>query len=177
MKKPGETSHVKLSKNLSLPIRKVTTILDILEKSRLIFSVKPHIKSANSFIRKPWKYYFISSSIVHSLRSFLGLHKEEGKGLLLETAIASYLFKIANKNDLSVKLKYDSSKNGNVDFLFVNTLGKITPIECGFGKKTSQVKKAMKKYNSQFGFIITDANKITITDNIIKIPYHILLSF
>jgi len=174
IKKPGETAQNKLASNLDIPIRKVSYILEALEKSGLIFSVKPFAKSGNNYARTPWKYYFISASILHVLQTTSAIPQPEGKGLLLETAVASSLFRIVQTNTFALSLLYDTNKNSNVDFLLVSTTGKVIPVECGFNKKENQIKNAMKLYKSDIGFIVTNTDKIKFSNDIITIPYPLL---
>jgi len=56
---------------------------------------------------------------------------------------------------------YDSQKGG-VDFLLENIDGTVIPVEVGVGNKNpKQVKKAMDKYKSGYGVLISNATMKT----------------
>lgn len=171
-KKPGETSHTKLAKNLGLSPTKINNILDALESTHLIFSVKPIINSGGSYAKAPWKYYFLSPSILTSLCHNTGTNINEGdkKGLLYETAVGGSLFRLSETNE-EINIHYDKEKNSNVDFLIKKNLsGEIIPIEVGYNKGKTQVEDAIKRHKSKYGILITNCEKIEYEKNIIKIP-------
>ena len=85
-------------------------------------------------------------------------------------------FALNNKSTISYKTYYDDSKkrssDKNVDFIVQRGLEKPIPIEVSCGDKDkSQIKRAIRKYQSPHGIIIsnTDPN-IFKEDNIISIP-------
>ncbi|MCK5039395.1 MAG: ATP-binding protein [Candidatus Aenigmarchaeota archaeon] len=172
MQNPGGTSDAKLSERLSVSPTLVRSILDVLEKTHLIFSVKPY-GGAGKIVRKPWKYYFLSPSINASLRYKLGLYNNTDRemlGILAETLVASYFFRIKETLKVPIGIFYDADKEG-VDFLLEDIEGKIIPIEVGIGKKNKrQIKRAIMKYKSEYGIVISDTQKITMDENIIYIP-------
>jgi len=60
----------------------IWNILDVLEKTQLVFSVKPY-GGAGKVVKKPWKYYFLSPSINAAIRfkfcvCVMHAHKEGG---------------------------------------------------------------------------------------------------
>ena len=60
---------------------------------------------------------------------------------------------------------------GSVDFLIKKGFDNPIPIEVGHGEKNKrQIKKAMNKYDSNHGIIISNTKKIKKEDNIIYIP-------
>ncbi len=62
-------------------------------------------------------------------------------------------------------------KKKGVDFVLQHINGKIIPIEVSIGKKDKrQIKKAMKKYKSEYGIIISKNANIRKEDDIIYIP-------
>ena len=172
LKKPGETSHTNLANNLNLSPTKVNQILDALESTHLIFSVKPIIKSGGSYARAPWKYYFLSPSILGSLCHNVGIdiNGEPQKGTLYETAVGASLFRLAETNE-EINIHYDKEKEGNVDFLIKKNLsGGIIPVEVGYNKGKTQLKYAIERYKAKYGVLITNCEKIEYEENIIKIP-------
>ncbi|KZX17218.1 ATP-binding protein [Methanobrevibacter filiformis] len=169
---PGGTSDKKLATILSKSAKSIREILDVLEKTQLIFSIKPY-GSGGKQIRKPWKYYFLSQSINASIRYKFGkfnIYDRKILGLLAENFIASYLFKLRENLNQYLNIYYDPSING-VDFL-IDIGDKIIPIEVGLGKKDKkQITKAIVKYKSEYGIIISNTTeKIRKEDNIIYIP-------
>lgn len=172
LQSPGGTSNKKLAMALSKSQKQIREILHILEKTHLIFTVKPY-GSGSKQIRKPWKYYFLSPSITSSVRYKFGNFNKNDRqflGLLAENLVASYLFKVKESGNQYMNLFYDPLKNG-VDFL-IDTGDKTIPIEVGIGKKRKkQIIKAMNHYKADYGIIISNTTaRIKKEDNIIHIP-------
>jgi len=169
---PGGTSDAKLAERLKISPTLVRTILDILEKTHLIFSVKPH-GGAGKVIRKPWKYYFLSPSINAAIRFKLGVYdirNREMLGVLAENLVASYLFRMMETVNMPTGIFYDSEEGG-VDFLIHNVKNSVIPIEVSIGDKNQeQVKAAIKRYGSDYGIIISNTEKIRKDGNIIYLP-------
>ena len=169
---PGEVSDAALGNHLEMPASSVRKFLETLEKTHLIFSVKP-FGGAGKTVRKSWKYYFLSPSINAALRYKLGRYSQRNKelmGILAETLAASYLFKIKESGFLGFGMFYDSQKRG-ADFLLQDPEGKIIPIEIGLGKQgVYQVKKSMSKHKSTHGIIISNFRRIEKKGNVIFIP-------
>ncbi|MEG3225389.1 MAG: hypothetical protein BME94_07730 [Methanobacteriales archaeon Met13] len=171
---PGETSEGKLANNIGISSALVKDILIILEKTHLIFHVKPYSESAGKSIRKAWKYYFLSPSIKTSINFELGKYnpkKREFLGELAENMVASYFFKTQETMNIPHGLFYSPEKGG-VDFILSNLDGEITPVEVGIGKKgKGQIKRAINRYDSKYGVIISNATKtITREEDVIYIP-------
>jgi hypothetical protein len=172
---PGGTSDAKLSERLGVSPTLIRNILDVLEKTHLIFSIKPY-GSAGKIVRKPWKYYFLSPSICSAIRFKLGAFDETNKemfGVFAENLVASYLVRMKETIALPTGMFYDSNEGG-VDFIVLDGKENIIPIEVSFGKKEKgQIEKATKNYKSKYGVLICDCPKIKKEDNIIYIPIKI----
>ncbi len=56
----------------------IRNILDVLEKTQLVFSVKPY-GGAGKVVKKPWKYYFLSPSINAAIRFKLNIGHKRNK--------------------------------------------------------------------------------------------------
>ena len=175
---PGPLSKGSLSNLFDVKIALVTKILDILEKTQLIFHIDPFTSSVKR-TTKPSEYFFATSSLKHNIALDSGNALSENKkayfGKLLETFVASSFFNLNEKNIISYKIYYDdSSKNNekNVDFIVQKGLEKPIPIEVSYGKKDkSQIKRAINKYNSPHGIIISNNfTNIVKEDNIIYMP-------
>ena len=126
----------------------INKILELLEKTQLIFHIEPFTSSAKR-TTKPFKYYFATSSLKHILSTNLGNANLEAKeaymGKLFENYVASSFFNLKNRSETMYNTYYDANKK-NVDFLVQKGLETPVPIEVSWGKKNkSQVKTEMKK--------------------------------
>ena len=179
---PGEVSKGCLSNQFDTNMGLVTKVLDILEKTQLIF----HIEAFTSSVKrttKPHEYFFATSSLKHNLALDIGtaLLEDENAymGKLLETYVASSFLNLDNKNNISYKTYYDDSKKKsgkkNVDFIVQRGSDKAIPIEVSYGKKNkSQIKRAMSKYQSPHGVIISNTTQnILKEEDIIYLPHEI----
>jgi len=169
----GGTSDAKLAKHLETSSRQIRNILDVLEKTHLIFSIKPY-GGAGKVVRKPWKYYFLSPSVNAAIRFRLGLYDKTSKdmfGVLIENMVASCLVRMKETINLPTGIFYDSD-DGGADFIVQDGKENIIPIEVGSGKKDKgQIERAIKKYKSRYGIIICGCPKIKKEGNIVYIPF------
>lgn len=169
---PGSTSDIKLSERIGMSPTLVRSILDVLEKTHLVFSIKPY-GGAGKIIRKPWKYYFLASSINAAIRFKLGAFDKNDKnmfGLLAENMVASSLIRMKETINLPTGIFYDADEEG-VDFIIKDAEENIIPIEVGYGKKREkQIEKTIKKYNAKYGIIICECPTIKKENNVIYIP-------
>ena len=182
LQNPGEISKESMSNTLDTTKPTLNKILDILEKTQLIFHIDPFVSSAKR-ITKPKKYYFATSSLKNVLSTNIGgaiLENEEAyMGKLLENFVASNFFNLENDKIGLYKTYYDLSKKSkkgktkkNVDFLVQRGIEPPIPIEVSYGKKdNNQIKKGISKYNSSHGIIISNTKStIEKEDNIIYLP-------
>lgn len=172
LQKPGGSSDAKLAARLEGSPTLVRTILDVLEKTHLVFSVKPY-GGAGKLVRKPWKYYFLSPSINAAIRFKLGVYDMRDRamlGVLAENLVASYFFRMKETLNMPLGIFYAPEKEG-VDFLLQTGTGDIIPVEAGIGEKgEDQIKKAVAGYKSKHGVLISDTKKITLEKGIVHIP-------
>ncbi len=174
LQKPGETSENKLAKNIGTSSSSIKNILNLLEKSHLIFPITPYSGSASKTIRKAWKYYFLSPSIKASINFMLGKYIQNDRqllGLLAENLVASYFFRTKETVRNPSGIFYSPEKKG-VDFILTKLDGEIIPVEVGIGKKNKgQIKRAINKYDSKYGLVVSNAtNTITQDEDVIYIP-------
>ncbi len=175
---PEPVPKASLSNQFDAKIGLVTKVVDILEKTQLIF----HIESFTSSVKrttKPHEYFFATSSLKHNLALDVGSAVLEDKtaymGKLFETYVASSFHNLDNRSINSYKIHYDdSNKNSekNVDFIVQRGMEKPIPIEVSCGDKDDiQIKRAIRKYQSSHGIIISNTHpNIVKEDNIIYIP-------
>ena len=170
----GETSQTKLSNSLNTAKSNIKNIIDILEKTHLIFHIEQY-GTINKRNRGTWKYYFATSSIKNALATERGntIKKiEQYGGLLLENFTASTIFNFSLKKYNSFNLYNDGNKKNNVDFILSNDFEKPIPIEVGRGKKDKkQIKNAINNYDAEYGIVISNKeDKIKKEDNVIFMP-------
>ena len=161
----GKVSKGSLSNQFDAKIALITKILNILEKTQLIF----HIESFTSSVKrttKPYEYFFATSSLKHNLALDIGITTFEDETAYLGTYVASRF------HNLNYNIYYDDNKKKNVDFIVQRGLEQPIPIEVSCGKKNkSQIKHAINSYNSPHGIIISNTTQnIVKEDNIIYIP-------
>ncbi|NYB26508.1 MAG: ATP-binding protein [Methanobacteriaceae archaeon] len=174
LQKSGTTSQAKLAKSLSVSSSSVKTILDVLEKTHLIFSILPY-GSAGKLVRKSWKYYFLSPSIKAAINFKFGKYappsNREFLGVLAENLVVAQFFKMKETMHLPRGIFYDPQKGG-VDFLLQNIDGQVIPVEVVVGDKhPKQVKRAIDRYKSKYGVLISNATrKVTKKGDVVHIP-------
>ncbi|MCL2687903.1 MAG: winged helix-turn-helix transcriptional regulator, partial [Methanobrevibacter sp.] len=173
LQKSGGTSNQKIADYLSISPTTVKDILNTLEKTQLIFSVKPY-GGPSKIVRKQWQYYFLSPSTKTAINFDLGrynLNNRKCLGLLAENLVASSLYKISKTDFPYLGLFYPPEK-GSSDFIIRTKLDDLVPIEVGIGKKTkSQVIKDINRYNCEYGILVSNRyERIKYENNIIHIP-------
>lgn len=174
LQKPVETSEGKLANSLGISSALVKDILSILEKTHLIFPVRPYAGSAGKSVRKAWKYYFLSPTIKVSINFEMGKYNPRNRefmGELAENLVASYFFNTRETVYQPHGIFYPPEKGG-VDFLLSKVTGETMPVEVGIGKKgKGQIKRAIRKYNSEYGVVISGATKkIRREEDVIYVP-------
>jgi len=166
-------STQKIADYLSMSSKTVSEILDVLEKTQIIFNIKPY-GGAGKTVKKPWKYYFLSPSLKSAINHDIGRFNLDSKkclGTLAENYVAASLFKLNQTRFHLMGLFYPTEKKG-CDFLLRTKLDDIVPIEVGIGKKTkSQLTRAINKYNSEYGVLISNRySSIRQHNEVIHIP-------
>jgi len=177
LSKPGSVSNQKIANFLSISPKLVHEILNVLEKTQIIFSLKPY-GTGGIVVKKPWNYYFLSPSFKSAINYEMGrfnLDNRKCLGVLAENYVASSLFKMSKTAFRFMGLFYPLEKKG-ADFLLRTKLEEIVPIEVGIGNKTkSQLVKTINQYDSEYGVLISNRyDRIKHHKNIIYLP---LVSF
>ena len=176
-KYPGDISQNALANKIKTSLGSVNTIMDLLEKTHLIFHIEPY-SGANTRAKKSWQYYFATPSLMNAINikfGFSSINLTEYEGVLLETLVASSLVNLKNSEQFfEFSIFYDTHKvkKQRVDFIIKKDFDEVIPIEVGHGNKsTNQIKDAMRRYKSPHGIIISDTTKtIKKVDNIIFVP-------
>jgi len=176
--KPGGFSDMKLANWLGVSSRSVRSIMDTLEKTHLIFSVRPY-GGAGKVVRSSWKYYFQTPSLNAALRAKLGLYHtgdREYMGLLAETMAASCFFRIKETMYPLAGIFYDPRKRG-ADFILQTSPGVIIPVEVSISQKGErQVRESMSRYGAEFGIVVHGGDEVFMEDGILHMPV-VLLGF
>jgi len=160
------SSQIGLSKNV------VSEVLRTLEKSSLLFSVKP-LGGEEKIAKKAWRYYFITPTIRSSIKKYLGTFKEDDFGMLLEEYVASIFFRVS-KTRHPINLFFDAEEGG-ADLIIKTPFNKPIPVEVKFGdKEEKQVLKSMKKFNSPYGIVI-GREELRFENNILYLPWNLFL--
>ena len=174
LQQPGELTQANLANYLKTSTANVNKILDLLEKTHLIFHCEPYGGSAKR-VKKSWKYYFATPSIRHALSTKVGnplLGSDDYEGFLLENLVASNLFNLSNNQFTNFTIYYDAYKKRNVDFLIQKDCENIIAIEVARGKKKKlQIKHAINKYNCQYVIVVANNySSVKKDDDVIYIP-------
>lgn len=179
---PCETSKGSLANQFDTNKKMITKVLDILEKTKLIFHIETFTSSAKRTL-KPNKYYFATPSLKHNLALDLGNASLEDETAylrkLFENYVASSFYNLDNRSNISYKTYYDinnkKKKGKNVDFIMQRNQENPIPIEVSFGKKNkSQIKYAISRYKSPYGIIISNNEEnIKKEDDVIYLPTEI----
>ncbi|RAP50498.1 MAG: hypothetical protein BZ136_01190 [Methanosphaera sp. rholeuAM74] len=174
LQKPGTLSEQRISNNLNIPKSEVHTLLNLLEKTLIIFHIEPY-GSKTKRVRQAWEYYYFSTQMKSCIFLTDGKSTEENKeywGILLENYVAFSIFRLLRETIYKFSIFFDP-RSGGVDFIINTSKGKIIPIEVGIGKKKKrQIISAINHYKSDYGIVISNAtDRIIKEDKVIFIPY------
>lgn len=173
IQKPGGVSIPELASKIDLSSATVSSFLDALEKTHLLFKVLPS-NGAGVQVKKPWKYYFSTPSVNASIAGLIGkLESEDVLGNMLETLVASYLKRVIETQNLPYALFYDA-KSG-VDFILEHSLtGEKVPIEVTAGVKGKDLRRvhnAVARMKSKYGLVITGReDELKVDGEVIVLP-------
>lgn len=173
MQKPGNINYSSLANTLDMDSKTVKNIIKTLEKTELIYHIDSYGSTSNRQ-RSTSKYYFLSTQIKAAYflnNGDVSNNYRQYLGILLENLIATSLYKLQKSKTDGLGVYYDSN-NGGVDFILKTLNQKAIPIEVGIAKKNKkQISKAITRYKSDFGIVISNKTDHIVTeDNIIFIP-------
>ncbi len=174
LQKPGSLSVQKLANTFEISKTSVLNILESFSNAHLIFGISPY-GSISKRNRHPREYYFLSTQMkacIYQLNGQSTQTKGDYFGSLFENYVAASLYMMKEKTKRDFTIFYDSRKKCNVDFLINTIIGDIIPIEVGIGSKNKrQIKNAMRKYNSDYGIVISNKTQsIVKEDDVLFIP-------
>jgi predicted AAA+ superfamily ATPase len=169
---PGAFSQPKLANELKISPTTVNYLLDALQKSEVIFPVLPYA-GAKRTVAKPWKYYFMTPTLMASLLHKLGFLDKSDKqrfGILVEHLVASYLYRMKQTTNRPQGIFYDVQEGG-ADFL-IQDRGRTIPIEVTVSSSESidQVKRSMRKYKSPYGIVLSYRGNFFVEEGVINMP-------
>ena len=176
-KYPGDISQNALANKIKTSAGSVNKILNLLEKTHLIFHTEPYA-GANARVKKSWQYYFATPSIMHAINlkfGFTSINLEEYEGILLENLVGTNLINLKySERFFEFNIFYDAYKikKDRVDFIVKKEFGDTIPIEVGRGVKSNrQIKDAIKRYDSPHGIVVSSTTDyIKKEDNVIFVP-------
>ena len=164
-----EVSIASMAKNLTdISPNSLINIFSALEKAEMIIRVYPY-GSVYKKVRKPSKYYFMSPSLRYALLNIMeGANAfEKYKGKYLEDMFALTFYREFRQKVPNIF--YDNSRGG-ADFILQSNQKKIV-IEVGFGKKDlRQTRHTLDKIQGDYGLVISENEKLSYLDNIIRLP-------
>ena len=170
-------SKANLAKFVKLSYSRIQTILQILEKNRILFHINSFDSKGES-IKKLSKYYFISPNLKVALNNELGNYNSDNDDYMLnltESLVASILYKmqVLYKNPLEI---YFPKNKKQADFLIKTDEDKLIPIEVGFGDEPKRyVFNSIDEFDCEYGIVVCDA--VSFTKKINNVIYMPLTSF
>lgn len=165
----------KLSKIIDISRPTLTNLLDLLEKTELLYRVYPY-GSHFSQVKKPSKYLFTSPSFRAMYFHFIGntIKENNYKGHLIEDIFATYCRRIFWKKT-NFSLTYDSARGGADFVLGLNN--KNVVCELGYGNKDyRQLFSTMQNIEALYGICISSRGLELREDiNTISLPLQTFL--
>jgi len=171
---PGQLSWNSLSKNLGIGKLQLMKALKALEDSEVMFPIKPVGKGGRA-VRKPWKYYFTTSTLRASIRWTLGfsLYSQEAESILVEESVGATLRKTCyiGEKKLVSGISY-WRENHEIDFLLSLFNGRKIAVEVGTGKKKPSY--TLKTVDADFKIIVSPS-KLKVENETLYIPIWLFL--
>ncbi len=163
-------SYETIGSGLGLVKSRVSDILKALEKSGVIFGVKPH-GNTEKMVSSSWKHYFTTPTLRAALLWSIGKFDKSSNnlGLLLETYVANILYRVKMlRGNLITDFSF-SPEQGCSDFIIKSQDCTIV-MECGWGEKNiKQAKDTMMKFKSEKGIVVS-RTELKLEDNVLFVP-------
>lgn len=163
-------SYETIGSGLGLAKSRVSDILKSLEKSGVIFGVKPY-GNIEKIVSSSWKHYFTTPTLRAALLWSIGKFDKSSYnlGLLLETYTANILYRAKVLRENLITDFFFSPDQGCSDFL-IKSQGCNIVMECGWGEKNAkQVKDTMAKFSSEKGIVVS-RTELKLEDGILFVP-------
>jgi predicted AAA+ superfamily ATPase len=169
---PGAFSQPKLANELGVSPTTVNYLLEALQKAEAIFPIVPYA-GAKRTVGKPWKYYFMTPTLMASILYKLGHLDRTDKqrfGILVEHLVASYLYRMQQTTNRPQGIFYDIQEGG-ANFL-IQDRGRMIPIEVTTSTSggVEQVRRSMREYGSPYGIVLSYRENVFAEDDVINIP-------
>lgn len=168
-------SATKLASETGISRPKIIEILDVLEKTELLFRVLPY-SSNFSQINKPSKYLFAAPAVRSMYFNYIGSIDMgiNSMGKLWEDTVGMYLMRVLSEQ-LNTSLNYDSQKGGADFIVSVNKERIIIEVSKG-SKGYDQVEQTSQKIKAKYGIVISpDPLRISDSKTMVKIPMEYFL--
>lgn len=157
-----ELNYSSISIEVGVDIKTIQSWIGILEKSFIVFTLRPHFKNFNKTIVKRPKIYFYDTGLICNLleiKTINQLQQHPHKGFIFENFIVSELIKKRSNRGIDNNLYYWRDKTGHEIDIIIDNAGQLTPLEIKSGKTIHDEFFRNLKYwhnitGNQGGFII-----------------------
>lgn len=174
---------VEISNTLRINYRTLENYFNILEKTFILYELKPFFKNTRKELTKMPKLYFIDNGLRNfAISDFSRFSEHRDKGILLENFIFSSLI----KDWLDSLYFWRTKDKSEVDFILKDYFGNIIPLEVKSGeisipKIPRGLQSFINSYNPKQGFIVNLSTKEEVKFKNTKIsfifPYQLKTSF
>lgn len=136
----------------------ISEIFNVLHRAGMVYILEPFGSTAKKVISKSPRYYLSTPNLQATLQWMTGkLDRKSGNmGLLLETTVASTLYRLS-ETCKEVGRCWHDYKKGGADFIVELNDGKRSVLEVGWGKKsTGQVMNSLKRVEGDYALVVSD---------------------
>jgi hypothetical protein len=154
-------NYSKLSSDCQVSTSTIYNYLDKLEKTYILYSIKPFVGNKRAEITSNPIYFFIDNGFRNqALNNFNSLEMRTDLGLLVESAVFQELYKFKTQNFLNFNINFWRTTAGaEVDFVITNS-NNIIPIEVKYSNFkhatiTRSFRSFLQAYQPKHGVVIT----------------------
>ena len=124
-------NYTQLATDCKVSTKMITHYLDILERTYIIYQLRPFLGNKRQEITSNPIYYFIDNGFRNqALRNFSSLETRTDIGLLIENYVFQEIYKYKTQHFMDFDIKYWRTKGGaEVDFVLSINIETILPIE------------------------------------------------